>query len=87
MTLHTFEMTEAQAEMIHARVGSHMQALKNWSASAVEQGDLPRAQKLVAELRAHEVLYAVFNMPAKHDIAKGSGKPLETTHSTLARGR
>jgi hypothetical protein len=81
MTMHSFHMTEDQAMMIHAQVGSHMSALKNWIASAVEQGDLERAQHLVTDLRAYEKLYSAFNMPAKHDIAKHSGKPLETEHT------
>lgn len=84
--MHTFQMTEAKAVLVHNVVSSHMAALKNWTASKVERGDLDGAQKLVAELREYEALFAAFNMPAKHDIANATGKPLETAH-TVREGR
>lgn len=81
MTIHTFKMTEAHAERVHALVSSHMQAIKNWTASAVETGDFEYAQKLVRDLREHEKLFAAFNMTAKHTIADHTGKELVTVHS------
>lgn len=84
-TLHTFTMSEGKARLVHQVVDSHMQALKNWMASAVEAGDLERAQKLIAELREYEALYAAFNMTAKLEIAEHTGKPVATMHRVQAR--
>lgn len=84
-TMHTFTMTEAKAELVHKLANSHMGALKNWIASAVEDGKLEYAQKLVAELREHEALFAAFNMAAKHTIAECTGNPLETAHTVRSR--
>ena len=80
MTFHTFSMTEEKADMVHKLVSSHIQALQNWTASAVERGDLIGAQELVRQQRDHETLFAAFNMPAKHTIAKHSEKELKTEH-------
>lgn len=80
MTDHTFTMTEAKAELVHAVVSDRCQSIKNWMAGAVESGDLEYAQRLVKQLRDYETLFAAFNMPAKHQIADGSKKPLETNH-------
>ena len=79
-TLHSFRMTEAKAALVHKLVDEHCQALKNWIASAVEQGELVRAGNLVRELREYQELYAAFNMPAKHEIARHSDKPLVYEH-------
>lgn len=84
-TLHTFTMAEATATLVHKLVDSHMHALKNWTASAVERGELERAQELVKELRQHEKLFAAFNMPAKREIAAHTGKPLVTQHDVHTR--
>ena len=81
MTRHNFNMTENQAMMIHNLVASHCKALKNWIATAVERNENDRAKDMVTELREHEALFAAFNMPAKHEIAKHTGKPLETEHT------
>lgn len=78
--MHKFIMTETKAEAIHALIASHNIALKNWIASAVERGELERAQELVAELRSHELLFAAFNMQAKRDIAKNLNRAIETNH-------
>lgn len=77
MSAFTFTMSEEQARAIHKLVASHNSALKNWTATAVENGDLARAQELVKELRAHQALFAAFNMDAKHEIALHRGLPVE----------
>lgn len=77
---HTFTMTERQAELVHSVIASHTQALKNWTASAVERRDMGRAVELVKELREYEALFAAFNMQAKRDIAEGRGVPIEQNH-------
>lgn len=77
---HTFMMTERKAELVHKVVGSHMQALKNWACGAVESGDIEYAQKLVAELREYESLYAAFNMTAKREIAGYTEKAIVIAH-------
>lgn len=73
----TFNMSEAQARNVHKVISSHCQALKNWTASAVEDGKLEYAQKLVKELREYQALFAAFNMDAKHEIAKARELPVE----------
>lgn len=78
--IHRFAMTEAAAERVFAMTKSHIAALHNWTASAVERGETARAQELVRELREHEKLYAAFNMEAKHDIARLTDKALVTQH-------
>lgn len=74
----TFTMSETQARNIHNMARSHTQALKNWMATAVEAGNLDRAQELCRELRQHEEIFAAFNMQAKHEIAEHTGKPVQT---------
>lgn len=73
-----YNMSQRQAELIFAQVASHIGALKNWTASAVERGELERAQTLVGELREYEKLYAAFNIEAKFFIARNTDKPVET---------
>lgn len=79
-TMHTFTMPEAQAQRIHQLTKSQIGAVKNWMASAVERGDLARAQELVIELRCLEELFARFNIDAKYDIARATQKELVTSH-------
>lgn len=81
---HTFTMNEAQARLVHQLADQQCRALKNWIASAVEDGDLHRAQLLCRDLRAHQALFAAFNMDAKHTIAEGTGKPVKTAHAVRA---
>lgn len=73
-----YNMSERQAQLIHAQVASHMQALQNWTVSAVERGEWDRAKGLVEEYREYERLYAAFNVDAKRQTADYTGKPLET---------
>ncbi len=82
-----FQMSEKQARNLHTVVDSHCQSLKNWTASRVEAGDLEGAKKLVEELREYQALFAAFNMDAKHDIAKHTSKPLETSVVVADRSR
>ena len=72
-----FRMTEDQAILIHDTMRDTIAAHKNWIASAVESGDLERAQRLVRELRKREALAASFNVRAKIDTADYIGKPVE----------
>jgi hypothetical protein len=65
-----YELTEAQATLVHTVVSSHCQALKNWMASAVEEGDTDRARRLVKELRQYEELFAKTNVEAHKFIDK-----------------
>lgn len=78
--MHTFTMTLEQAKLIHAMTADRMAALKNWTATAVEQGDLAYAQTLVADLRKHEAIFAGFNMKSKEDLATSTGKPMPQAH-------
>lgn len=78
MTQFTFIMSEAQARRLHKLIDSQCGALKNYTASAVEEGDLITAQEHVVELRACQALYAATNIDAKYTIAKGSNTPLQT---------
>jgi hypothetical protein len=81
--MHTFKLTFDQAVLVPQVVDSHMQALKNWTASAVENGNLERAQRLVKELREYERLYAAFNVKSKQETARHLGKPMSVEHSAL----
>ena len=78
MTKFTFTMTEDQARMIFKLVSSEMSAYKNWTAGAVERDDLERAKGLVKELRAHEKLFAAFNIDAKYAIAESNNEDVKT---------
>ena len=64
--MHTFNLTISQHQLsnVHKVVDSHIKALKNWIASRVESGDLEGAQKLTAELREYEALFAASNVEA-----------------------
>lgn len=59
--LHTIKLNTEQARAVHEQLSSHMAAQKNWIASAVETGDLPRAQVLVKELRFIQDIACKFN--------------------------
>ncbi len=82
---HTYTMSEAQAARVHALASSHLSALKNWMVTAVERGDLIGAQKLAEEVRAHQAIFAAFNIAANHEIAGYTGRPLEVNHSVDER--
>jgi hypothetical protein len=75
--MHTFKMTEAQAELIFKMADQHVKALKNWTVSAVERGDIEAAQKLAAEIRAHQAIFAGFNVQAKREIALHTGRDMQ----------
>lgn len=83
----TFKMSEKQARNVHEMAKGHCGSLKNWIVSAVESGDLPRAKTLAAELREFQALFAAFNIDAKHDIAKYTGKPIVTEITVEERAR
>jgi hypothetical protein len=85
MTEHTFAMTESFAADIHAMAKDRIAALHNWIASAVESGDMVKAQGLVSDLRATQSIFAAFNVGAWHAIANVTGKPLVTEHSVTRR--
>lgn len=78
--MHTFVMTLEQANMIHQLAASQIAAIKNWMVTAVERGDLERAQKLAVELRQYQSIFAAFNMSACEEIAKLSGTAMEQYH-------
>jgi hypothetical protein len=63
-----YELTEAQAALVHQVVASHCQALKNWTASRVEHGKFDDAQELVKELRKYEQLFALTNVEAHRSL-------------------
>lgn len=71
-----YVLTPAEARLAFAQVAHHCASLKNWIASAVERGDLPAAQKMVAELRTHQQLYAKLNVEA-HELIDAAGAEAE----------
>lgn len=77
MSRFTFTIPESQVAAIHRLAASHCEALKNWMASAVEAGDLPRAQSLAKELRQHQAIFAATNLSAKYAIAETKGVPVD----------
>jgi hypothetical protein len=80
MTLHTFKMSEADAEMIFTLVDQHLFALRNWTATAVENGEFERAQVLVKDMRQYQEIYKAFNMPVVRARATRHDCPIETQH-------
>lgn len=82
-----FIMSDKQATNVHKLVASHIAALKNYIASAVEDGKLERAKRHVAELREYEALFAAFNITAKYEIAEFTSKPIERTIQVQDRSR
>lgn len=80
----SFTMTVAQAELIHNLAREQMAAQKNWIVSAVEEGDLARAQRIAAELRELSNVAAGFNMDAKRVIAAARGEAIPSS-TTLKR--
>ena len=87
MNAFQFIMSDTQATNVHKLVASHIAALKNYIASAVEEDKLDRAKKYTAELREYEALFAAFNIPAKYEIAEFTGKPVERTIQVQERSR
>jgi len=73
-------MTEKYAELIHETISDRISTYKNWIASAVEDQDFDRAQKLTKTLREYQAIYAAFNMQAKNDYARSYVKPIRTNH-------
>lgn len=82
-----FQMSEAQAVNIHKMADTHCKTLKNHIAMYVEKGDLAQAQKLCAELREHQAIFAAFNREASHQIAAWSNKPVDNTRIVEDRSR
>lgn len=58
----TYELTEYEAQLVHALVAEQRQAKLNWIASAVESGSHERAQMLVRDLRRLDALFAKTNV-------------------------
>lgn len=52
-------LTEGQTAIVHRIFGEHIYALKNWIATAVENGDTEKAQEYVRELRECQIIYSV----------------------------
>ncbi len=73
-----YNMSEREAEMIHKLVDSHLKALKNWIASAVEDDRLESAKLMIVELRAYEKLFARTNVEAHRDQDKLSPGKMAT---------
>ncbi len=59
-----YQLNSREAELAFKQVASHMQALKNWIASAVEEEQFPKAKRLVVELREYQALFAKLNVDA-----------------------
>jgi hypothetical protein len=72
-----FHISEDHARRIHELAKDSLASHKNWILSAVERGDLPYAQKLAKEARQLQELFAGFNISAKYEIAKATGKGVE----------
>ena len=64
----TYTLTETEAQMAFRQVKSHIAALHNWTATAVESGKFDYAATLVAELRDYQVLFAKLNVEAHRTI-------------------
>lgn len=60
MTNKQLSVTRRQNRLVRQQLQSHCAALKNWLASAVEQGDIVKAKDLVEELREYEAMYHIF---------------------------
>lgn len=78
MTMFTFHVAEHQARNVHRVVDSHIKALKNWIVSRIEDDDLDGAKEMIKELREYEALFSSFNVDAKIETAKITGKPVST---------
>lgn len=78
--MHTFTMTEKQARLIHDMARERIAAHHNWIASAVESGDLTRAQLLTRALREHQAIFAGFNMTAILERGERAGMAPDTDH-------
>lgn len=62
-----YKVTASEAFMLFNLVDSQCKSYHNWIASAIEAGKFEYAQKLTADLRDHQRLYAKLNVPA-HDM-------------------
>jgi hypothetical protein len=67
-----YELTEQEAQMAFNQVQSHVAALKNWIASAVESNDHSYAKSLTIELRQYERLFAKLNVEAHRMIDRAT---------------
>jgi len=68
-----YELTAAQARLTHRVVSSHIAALHNWIASAMESNDYVRGADLVRELRAYQAIFAATNVEA-HELIDAAVK-------------
>lgn len=59
-----YELTESEAALVFEQISDHCQSLKNYITYAVEAGEFDRAQRIVLQLRAYQVLYAKLNVEA-----------------------
>lgn len=64
MKTRTIRITHDQNKLMRSLLDSHMGALKNWAASAIEHDEVDRAKGIVAELRFAESLCHTF-VPAE----------------------
>ena len=69
----SYDLTDAQAQIVHDGIASTLAATKNWVLSAIERGDIVRAQELTREARALQTLFATFNVRAHQMIAAAKG--------------
>ncbi len=67
-TLTAYNLTDADAEIVHGVLSSQLAATKNWVLSAVESGDIEKARKLTSEARKLRDLYATFNVSVHREI-------------------
>lgn len=63
-----YRLTDADAEIIHGLIADRLSATKNWTLSAVEDGDLAKAQDLARKARDLQDLYATFNVKVRRDL-------------------
>ena len=74
----SFKMTRGQAKMLHSLIKDDLAAHKNWIMSAVEAGELERAQELTRTARRLANLARAFNVEVKDMTARERGRELPT---------
>ena len=50
------KLNHTEIKMVRAQATSHISALHNWIATAIEAGEVDRAKAMVAELREYQSL-------------------------------
>lgn len=67
-------LAPSTVELLHGLIADQLASTKNWTLSAVERGDLAKAQQLTAEARVLQELYASFNIKVRRDLGREDEK-------------